>query len=416
MERGERVRAQGQMEERIGHDDGPTMQRALQALGIQAEYRTASPTHACLALSGGRLLLLPLVSRRAFTDGWDLYWPGSVLGRVARRFARTAAYPVARGLVWRGLRLHGTGDTDVSVKLKQAHRLLHGKEPILAIYAGTPGPERKLVIRVPRYERTGAVYLKLAFTRTAAELVRREFDALNDLTQMSLTTAVVPQPLFAEETHHCYALATSGMERRVPMSISRRLLSFLLELAQASEQKECFGESSFYRMLRAHATVACAILPARFAKVITLATTKLGDVLGSHILPMPPSVGDFSPWNVGLDRSTGKLSIVDLEYYQRRSIPGWDLFHYGLNAGAIRIRRAGIELGSMRHLINEYLAALGIEPGIIGLLLPALLLAYQVRLLTEQLSRWASYAHVLPVERLWSAFRKVETLRELMSV
>jgi hypothetical protein len=102
--------------------------------------------------------------------------------------------------------------------------------------------------------------------------------------------------------------------------------------------------------------------------------------LDSAEIPRVWRLGDFTPWNAGIEKEGRRVACVDVEYAEAEGIPGWDIFHFMTSAAGRSIRGLDIASIVMRECPG-YFDALAIERTQI----PSLYAAY----LADQYTLWA---------------------------
>jgi hypothetical protein len=138
-------------------------------------------------------------------------------------------------------------------------------------------------------------------------------------------------------------------------------------------------------------------MPSYQRKVLQDAVALVESELSSVEIPFVWCLGDFVPWNLGIDRSAGKILAVDLEYARSDTIPGWDIFHFISQSGFRAL------CPSADGAARKYFQALGIDSALI----PLLHLTYLASIWITWAQLWdgsdrPKSAEALAVFRRWS--------------
>jgi aminoglycoside phosphotransferase (APT) family kinase protein len=79
--------------------------------------------------------------------------------------------------------------------------------------------------------------------------------------------------------------------------------------------------------------------------------------------------GDLAPWNIRVNRRTGRCVVLDWERSQWVGLPGWDWFHFTIQTGALfdRLSAPGLRAKLERLLASDAFSAYAKRCGIRGL-------------------------------------------------
>jgi hypothetical protein len=237
------------------------------------------------------------------------------------------------------------------------------------ILVGPPRANRKPVLRI--FAATGHTwgYAKVGINELTNALVRRESDALAEVSTWTLTTLRAPTVLKAGvfAGHRVLAtspMATSGADRQpaaLPVEPTRELFSLHarhdvpLRAAPALAKPSSVGSR-------------------REAEIEVLAD-RLMSVLGDHLIPLGASHGDWTPWNLAWTTSGGSR-ILEAWDWERASVgvpQGHDVIHF--EAAKVHGDSPASATADLLARLPSQLAACGIDPALTRPLLATYLLA-----------------------------------------
>ena len=346
-------------------------------------------------LADGRALLIPLDSPAAGVGALSLYRPQNLGPRILRSLL---------GLGLRaGLARHLLRETSAAVErwsapdgddatflLDYLRDACGGADVVFGIHLGAPGPVRKPVVAIMSRRGRALGFAKIGWNAQTVALVENEKASLEALASRSLALGRLPRiSHFARWSDRC-VLVTDPLPLRDARGWERRLtplhVEFLSEVAAAARVTGSIGESAFLSRLRERRGRLDGSIPADHARILDAAAGQVASSLDAVDLPWVWRLGDFTPWNLGIESRPPRVSCIDLEYADPRSIPGWDMFHY-LRAA---VGRGGdrADIASMAWRDGQaYFEALGID----SRLVPALYAAYLIDLYTLWAELWAGY-------------------------
>jgi len=235
------------------------------------------------------------------------------------------------------------------------------------VSTGTPGVHRKPTIQVIDRQGRTLGYAKVGWSQETIRLVRHEAAVLRALDGIHFMRASVPRVVHAGPCGALYVLAEQPLER--PRATPCRdlcgaHLRFLAELAAACP--EAAAADGFDWPIDA--------LDARgfhyYGHLLAQARAWCERETGSARLPAAFAHGDFTPWNVRVDRSG--LAVFDWEYAREGRAIGWDVFHFLVATGLELKRQSARDLyrgvltrGPGRDRIEAHFAAMGYSGGLI---------------------------------------------------
>jgi len=362
------------------------------------------------ALKDGRALLIPLDSAAAGIGSLCLYRPQKIGPRISRTLlilglrAGLARYVLRRAgsLVQSHPLKNDDGATFLLDYLREA---IAQDDALFAIHFGAPGPVRKPVIAIMSRQGQTLGFAKIGWNVQTVSLIENEKRSLDALAARPLQFGRFPKARhFARWNDRC-VLITDPLPLQGGRRTDRRLrplhVQFLIEIAVISVVRGSFRESGFFSRLRVRLDCLRDTIPVDHARILEKALDSLTASLGTIDIPWVWRLGDFTPWNTGIEKKAGRIACIDVEYADRDSIPGWDIFHFlrqaaGQNSGKVDIASAAQRDGL------AYFEALSIYPRLI----PTLYAAYLFDLYTLWAVLWVRHDQPL-------TSRAAETLAHL---
>lgn len=291
-----------------------------------------------LPLSAGRELFLPSGPAAATAGGLALYSPIN-LGARGYRMLMTACMRL--GLAPALLPTKPLGGSP-SLRHLEAHGILPllrerlGDVAAFAVYQGKEAVVRKpTVLALDRRGRPIA-YAKIGWNEATRELVACEHDTLRLLRTLALRHGRLAEVLGYLDLGHSRILITAPL-RHVSAAPEFRLTdlhaAFLGEVGTATLSRASFAESAFRARLATRLLRLAAWMPTEQFAILERAVALLERAAPREPLPWVLRLGDFLPWNFGVDRAANRIDLVDLEFGETESTVGWDLFHFLIGIG-----------------------------------------------------------------------------------
>lgn len=239
----------------------------------------------------------------------------------------------------------------IDVAPSSIYRRLRNEFGILAIFLGTPGPNRKIVVFAQNKERS--IFVKIPLSEKSTALVENEMKAMALLHEDPVLTKLIP----TAEKYHGY-LATEDIEingiRHDELDL-REVLNVHHLLFQRSKQifpirslciacNVSFDAAVHSPSLRPHSEkVYCAINEVRTAARNLMSSFPEDTVVDCYM-----AHGDFTRWNV-LVASDGSPKIIDWELYGLKP-RFFDVIHYYASADILVEQKNSQEV--IEHLIK----------------------------------------------------------------
>jgi hypothetical protein len=357
--------------------------------------------HLVVPSLGDARLLVPLGPRAAARSTLEIYRPGRWLARAARdgldlmaRAGLLALAPAPRLRVWAapGARLEPSPlDRVLDGWLGPGARLW-------GAWTGTPGPHRKISVRVLSCSGTPRAHVKAARDAMGLARLRAEHDALTRLAGLGLATARAPAVLGLADIDGWRVLALEhvcGARAPVPLEA---IVALHEELHGRTAVRMALAEGDFWRALAARRADAGA-------DDDEPGWRRCRERLASRALPLGMGHGDLAPWNV---LAAAPPVVLDWETAGAGFPPLYDVLHWVVYAPLVTGRArprdalAAVRSGAPAAALAGALARLGVE----GVRLEELVLVY----LVDRLSRLAEeQRHLFAANRA----RQMERLAEM---
>tara|TARA_B110000971_G_scaffold29417_1_gene26469 strand:- start:2866 stop:5247 length:2382 start_codon:yes stop_codon:yes gene_type:complete len=204
-----------------------------------------------------------------------------------------------------------------------------------AMFTGTKGPNRKLVIVAPDFHNTYS-FTKIAYKATATELIQNEKKAITKLADYNLLNTTIPQLLSYSE-HHIQTRDLSSAGKR-SSKLEDSHINSLLELAQKTKNTAMLRLTSIYKeTLDNYREIQMDLdkrLPNAMNRKLQWLISSIND---QSTIETVTAHGDFTPWNCFATQN--QLALYDLEMVQEKMPLGYDAFHFVIQNG-ILVKRA----------------------------------------------------------------------------
>lgn len=342
--------------------------------------------------------LLPRDANRAAARGWDLYNPQSGPGRIAKAAARTLTRALGSALFGRQLLIAHRSRPPIDEILVRTLRIADyrlslaprwpGSRRRLAAWLGTPEGRELLFVkhRISMQAATpdGEVlaYIKFATRPGAIEAIAHEAQITAHVAQLGLTAGAVPRLLHHGAANGGYlAISAPLASESIPSGpvLSRVHQDLLRELA-----RQATGESAGSLLTRL--TQRLNGFPAGLDEPWRdLFARGIAAVRGTpSVLDLPASLahGDFVPWNLRVDPTSGRLAVFDWELAQLAQFPLYDCFHFQIQANMLLRHLDGptnVTSTLRATLASPLPEVLGLAPAHVAALLTAYLLEANLR-------------------------------------
>lgn len=347
-----------------------------------------------LPLTYGREYLIPLDPRQAAVDAISLYNSHNMKTRVAKALLTMGlklgiAQPFMQKIVL--LNQHNTSKVAPTREPLFEHlkKVLGHRDLRFAIYLGNPGPIWKPVIFIISSDGKALCYAKVGWNKLTRQLVENEKQTLECLNKRSFEFGRIPRIIYFSHWGDKRILITEALPinscRSKPV-LSDLHINFLLELSRIHLIKIPFIESNYFKRLSSRMHSIKEIVPSDHMIILQTAYELVINQLSYTTIPMVWRLGDFTPWNICIDINENKTLLIDLEYAESESIPGYDIFHFLSQTSKSSIDICDLCTGR-DPMISHYFQKMNIDLSVV----PFLYISYMLDLLTMWYQMWKPY-------------------------
>jgi hypothetical protein len=340
-------------------------------------------------LPAGRELYLPLGPTAATAGGLALYAPVSRLARTAHAMLRPVIRMGLGATLLRNRSLSGTASTahlSTNNVLELVRGALKRKDVRFAIYQGKASPVRKPTLLALDERGAMLAFAKVGWNDVTRQLVLTEHWALTLFERQKMRWGRTAPLLGYADFGHSNVVLTgpmAGVNCSADYSLTPLHSAFLQEVGSLQLRRARLLESPFWERVNARLAVLRRYLLDEQVAVLEAGLEVLKNGLVDEPLPWAFRLGDFLPWNFGIDQANERIEVVDLEFAETDSPMGWDLFHFLIG---IQPRFAGLDLEQHWQSIpfRDYFEHFEIRPELV----PYLHLAYLIDLCIFFRSMW----------------------------
>ena len=194
-----------------------------------------------------------------------------------------------------------------------------GQFPQMGIFAGNPRTEgRRFILLLFGAHNEPVCVVKAGMGEAAGQLIQRE---QHFLASVPASLAGVPKLLGTFCGDNLSAFAMEFLDGEFSSSADTGMMAGLMNSWVQEKQTVFLAATAPWRELAA-AGSSSPLWP-RLEK------------LGARSMRPVIWHGDFAPWNMKLDRRTGRCVVFDWERGQLTGVPGWDWFHYVIQTGVL---------------------------------------------------------------------------------
>jgi hypothetical protein len=312
--------------------------------------------------------LLPMGGVRLASSALELYAPATLRGKIYK-LALLAFAISGLGLLLKSRTMFVCESSD-SVLAEIRKRLTGGQNCSSSISCGTPGPDAKLTVQLILMSPAGGIlaFAKVADSERARSMLANEARMLEFLSGTSFA-GEVPK-LIAQFEHEGYSvllqtpLAGGASGNRFASEhwdfLSRLVLDRSITIGEYLLDQQRLAQ----RLVALNRSVGTEIVESLSAALSWL------ERASSHACRAVVIHGDFAPWNIRINHSSGKTRIhaFDWEYGREIGIPAWDALHFIIQTDIlVHSRQPETILREVKNLFagpraESYLSACGLTP------------------------------------------------------
>lgn len=285
--------------------------------------------------TGGSFTLLSTKDGAALRGGMALLPSGRAHGRALWALLR-AASPL--GIA------HRLGRPELAIWTKGPHDRETADLPVLpvagsvAIAAGVPDKNQKIIVRALDRRGTARAVLKLGFSERTDDAIAREANALKVVAELLDDRA--PRLLAEGRRAGRTWLAQEVLEgKHAGNDLTPLHADLLVELAEATRDEALLTDQPFFQdTVRNLCRLEPEVDPDWHQEYSTLCEA-LEHSADGFALPTTHAHGDFTPWNVVQRR--GRIRAYDWEYFAPSAPALYDVLHFHIQTGVLVKRHSG---------------------------------------------------------------------------
>lgn len=241
-----------------------------------------------------------------------------------------------------------SGSLQIDCLEKLSLQKLMGEQHIhnWAVFTGTVGDNRKAVA-VLKNQRGAACFYKIPLTKSAIDLVQKEWSVLNNLNQFSFKKMTIPQaqfidggvlqsdikPTYFKNTHEMETIHYDALKEIKEQTIENVLL----------KKMPLWAETEQY-LLEINRQEILNDLSRKTVDSLINKLMILKDTFDPYLMvPTTMAHGDFTPWNMYVGED--KLHVYDWELSERLPML-FDAFHFIFQSGVLIKRQSGNEINT----------------------------------------------------------------------
>jgi hypothetical protein len=271
-----------------------------------------------------------------------------------------------------------------------------------AIYQGKVSPVRKPTLLA--LDKSGALlaFAKVGWNELTRELVQTEHRTLTLLEPHKFRFGRTAPVLGYYDFGHSNVVLSGpmpGVKYSAELKLTPLHSAFLQEVGALDLRYARLLQSLFWARINDRLAQLGEYLMPEHIEVLERGLEVLQHGLGTETLPWALRLGDFLPWNFGIDQGKKQIEVIDLEFAEADSVIGWDVFHFLIG---VQPRFEGLDLERQWRSkpFRDYFDHFGIRSEIV----PYLQLAYLIDLSLFLRKMWEDQA-------LWPAAENNHRIR-----
>lgn len=214
----------------------------------------------------------------------------------------------------------------------------HSMEKMLsgnfALFTGTPGPNRKLVLYASE-KGVKPQFVKISLSSNSERLLAKEFENANFIRCNNLASLEVPDMIMVNNR----ILSTTDISPKAKRSttfgqIHANALAELLaksNWANTPDKLDCMDEANH------HLAMVADMADNRIPAIMVRKLSKLRSLIGDHSILTSFAHCDFTPWNTYVKKK--QLGVYDWELAKHAMPAAYDMFHFIIQKGILTERK-----------------------------------------------------------------------------
>ena len=304
--------------------------------------------------------IIPLKSGPVSASSLKLYNPGKLYAKVRKRTLFALSRIGLGGLLMQNrlviIKKLAGHDSDKTSGLHDLLKEVLGRKDIeITLSTGTPGYYRKVTAQVMAPDGRILAYAKIADTDQAKKLVEQEAKILSRLEGLHMLWGDTPRVLHFGPWGHETILVQSNVRKghsRRPKQLDEGLITFLSELLNKTAATKTLRDSACFVQFENNINKLKGRITKDWEYRIARSLEIIQKNFADQKIPLGICHGDFTPFNIYIRH--GSISVFDWEYAKEESIPFWDLFHFIIQANALRKKAQSSRLKAQTsYLINS---------------------------------------------------------------
>lgn len=187
-----------------------------------------------------------------------------------------------------------------------------------------PPGNSKLIVQLLDREGNITAYMKIGLSQDGNYRIDSEAKALQFLKESGFSGFEFPEILEkGKENQRGFIILHSPIRLLAPRKISIELvLPGLRKLFNLQKKEEKLGEISHTK------EILQRVEKSSYSEELKEKLHRLISEIGDTIVPAGCLHFDFKPWNIFINKDTGKLFVIDWEFFKKEGLPMWDLFTF----------------------------------------------------------------------------------------
>ena len=187
-----------------------------------------------------------------------------------------------------------------------------------------PPGDSKLIVQLLDREGNITAYMKIGLSQDGNSRINSEANALQFLKESGFSAFEFPEILErGKENQREFIVLHSPPRLLAPRKISiESVLPGLRELFNLQKRERKLREISHTK------EILQRVEKSSYSEEISEKLHKIISEIGEITVPAGCLHFDFKPWNIFINKVTGKLFVIDWEFFRKEGLPLWDLFTF----------------------------------------------------------------------------------------